>query len=428
MNVLLLGGGGREHALAWALRRSPEVDALVGLPGSDGMMPLLTARAEGDPCVPGDVLAAVQRHAIDLTVIGPEAPLAAGVADALRDQGRCVFGPSRAAARLESSKGFAKRFMHSHGIPTARFAEADALAPALRALDSFAAPYVIKADGLAAGKGVVVTAERREAERVLESMLAGALVGEAGRSVVIEEFLTGPEVSLLAVADGERAIALVPARDHKRIHDGDRGPNTGGMGAISFDALLTSAELEAVERTVLRPVMRGMAAAGQPFQGVVYCGLMLTSAGPRVLEFNVRFGDPETQALLPRLESSLAAGLLAAARGAAQPEHWRWSPEAAGCVIAAAAGYPGPVAGPQRIDGLDERGQCTTRDTQVFHAGTRYREGAWMTAGGRVLGVAARAAGVEAVRERCYRALTQIHFAGMQFRTDIGGPGATESH
>ncbi|HEY7855640.1 MAG TPA: phosphoribosylamine--glycine ligase, partial [Terriglobales bacterium] len=300
----MLGGGGREHALAWKLRQSPQVEEVFALPGSDGMAAVATAVA-GDPCDAVAVLGAIQRHAIDLTVVGPEAPLAAGIADAVSAAGHLIFGPSRAAAQLEASKTFAKEFMARHHIPTARFACADTLASARRALARFGRPAVIKADGLAAGKGVVIAGLAEEADRALEAMLGGSLVGDAGRRVVIEECLEGPELSVLAVCDGERWTILPAARDHKRLRDGDAGPNTGGMGAYSTDALLPRELRERVEETVIRPALAGMAHAATPFQGVLYTGLMLTREGPRVLEFNARFGDPETQPILMRWPGDL---------------------------------------------------------------------------------------------------------------------------
>ncbi len=418
MNILLLGGGGREHALAWRLARSPRLKRLYALPGSDGMRPLAECLA-GDSCDAAAVVAAAARQRIDLVVVGPEAPLAAGVSDALRAAGVAVFGPSRIAAQLETSKFFAKRFMQRHHIPTAGFMLCDSLAEAERALVRFPLPVVLKADGLAAGKGVLIAATQAEARAALAALFSGHLVGDAGRRVVIEECLRGPELSLLALCDGERARLLPPARDHKRVGEGDSGPNTGGMGAISDDALLSPALADQVRQEVIEPVLAGMAEQQAPFQGVLYCGLMLTPAGPRVLEFNARFGDPETQPLMLRCDGDLAGALLAAAQGALAPASVpAFSPEPAACVVLAAQGYPGPYARDRVITGLEE--VAAAGEAIVFHAGTRFAEGAWRTTGGRVLAVAARAATLDAALARCYAAAGQIHFQGMHYRRDIG--------
>ncbi len=424
MNILLLGGGGREHALAWRLAQSPQRNRLYALPGSDGMRPL-AACLPGDPCDPDAVAAEATRLGVDLVVIGPEAPLAAGVSDALRARGIPVFGPSRAAAQLETSKFYAKQFMQRHRIPTAGFALCDSLADAERALARFPAPVVLKADGLAAGKGVVVAATGAEARAALAELFSGRLAGDAGRRVVIEECLRGPELSLLALCDGVRAELLPPARDHKRAGEGDRGPNTGGMGAISEDALLPARLAAQIRHEIVEPVLAGMAEAGAPFQGVLYCGLMLTAAGPRVLEFNVRFGDPETQPLMLRAEGDLAAALAAAAQGRLQPGELRWSGEPAACVVLASEGYPGPYPRGRVIAGLEA--VAAAGEAVVFHSGTRFVApasepgvGQWQTAGGRVLAVAARAPSLAGALARCYKAAAQIHFDGMHYRRDIG--------
>jgi phosphoribosylamine--glycine ligase len=421
MNVLVLGGGGREHALAWKLAQSPSVERVFALPGSDAIAACATC-VPGDPCDAPTVLAALAAHPIDLTVVGPEAPLAAGIADAVRAGGHAVFGPSRAAAQLESSKIFAKQFMREHGIPTAAFALADDAPSARRALERFRYPLVIKADGLAAGKGVVIAANQSEAEAAVASMLGGGL-GAAGRRLVFEECLRGPELSLLALCDGARALLLPPARDHKRLGDGDRGPNTGGMGAISCDALLPSALRDEIDRSIIQPTLAGMARAGAPFQGVLYCGLMLTAQGPRLLEYNVRFGDPEAQPILMRLGGDLAVTLMAAAGGRLDDGagFMPTATPAAACVVAAAAGYPGTPTRGDLITGLDPNIKSSTgADAMIFHAGTRRRDGRWETNGGRVLGVTARAASLDAALRRSYQLLAGIQFRGMQFRRDIG--------
>jgi phosphoribosylamine--glycine ligase len=415
VRVLLLGGGGREHALAWKLRQSPAVERLAALPGSDGMAEL-AERVAGDANDAATVVAAAAAMAADLVVIGPEAPLAAGVSDALRAAGRRVFGPSRAAARLETSKIFAKEFMARHGIPTAPFEAVDSMAAGRRALARLGYPVALKADGLAAGKGVVIAQDEGEALATLEAMLEGRLVGEAGRRVVIEAGLAGPELSLLALADGARALPLPPARDHKRLLEGDRGPNTGGMGAISTEALLPRGLAEALGRAVIAPALAGMAAEGAPFQGVLYCGVMLTAGGPQVLEFNARFGDPEAQAILPRCGGDLAELLRAAADGALPAAMPPPLAAAAACVVAAAEGYPAAPRRGDAITGLD----TVAPPALLFHAGTRRAGGAWETAGGRVLAVSACAGTLAAARAHCYHAMDRIRFRGMQVRRDIG--------
>lgn len=417
MKVLLLGGGGREHALAWMLRHSPAVQRLYALPGSDAIATLAEPIA-GDPTDASRVAALAEELDIDLTVVGPEAPLAAGVADALQAAGRRVFGPSRAAARLESSKIFAKEFMARHQVPTARFAACAGAAEALAALDKFPPPVVLKADGLAAGKGVVIAEDRAGAEAALADLFAGRLAGSAGQRVVIEECLRGEEISLLALSDGERWALLPPAQDHKRALDGDRGPNTGGMGAVSADELLPPELRTRIEREIVAPVLRGMAAEGHPLRGVLYCGLMLTADGPRVLEFNVRFGDPEAQAILARAEGDWATALLSVAEGRLRADLLRWSPQPAACVVLASGGYPGSFATDFPIHGLEVAG----REAQVtiFHAGTALRQQHWVTRGGRVLGVTARAETLAAALEQAYAGVEPIRFEGMQYRRDIG--------
>ncbi len=418
MKILLLGAGGREHALAWKLRQSPCLSALYALPGNPGM----AAQADlisGDPAQPEAVLAAAARVRADLVVIGPETPLAAGVSDALRARGFAVFGPSRAAAQLESSKAFAKRFLERHRIPTARYAVAEDLAAAEAALAQFSYPVVLKADGLAAGKGVVIAESAGVARETLAGFFSGTLVGRAGARVVLEEFLAGDELSLLALCNGREALLLPPARDHKRLLDGDRGPNTGGMGAVSQDALLTPALRDRIEREIVAPTLAGMQAGLMPFQGILYCGLMLTAGGPRVLEFNVRFGDPETQALMPRAEGDLAEAFLAAAQGESLAHlSLTWSSEPSACVVLAAAGYPGPVGASEPVTGLDAAEQIP--GITVFCAGMARDAAGWRTAGGRVLALACRAPRLQEALARCYQAAEVVRFHGKQYRRDIG--------
>lgn len=416
MKILLLGSGGREHALAWSLRHSPRARRLYALPGSDAIA-TLAEPIGADPCDPAQVLEAAGHIHPDLVVIGPEAPLAAGVSDALRARGYAVFGPSQAAARLESSKIFAKQFMQQHGIPTARAEACETLAAARRALAGYDFPVVIKADGLAAGKGVVVAADAAEAEAALAAMFGGKL-GAAGQRVLVEECLAGEEVSLLALCDGERCELLPPAQDHKRVFAGDTGPNTGGMGAYSIDSLLSPELRQQIAERVVRPALAGMRAAGTPFQGVLYCGLMLTAAGPRVLEFNVRFGDPETQALLVRAEGDLVEALAAAAGGRLAPQALRFSRAAGACVVLASGGYPGSFEKGFPIHGLEQAARRA--GVMIFHAGTALHQQQWVTNGGRVLGVAASGTSLAQALERCYAAAEEVRFEGMHYRRDIG--------
>jgi phosphoribosylamine--glycine ligase len=422
MNVLVIGGGGREHALSWRLAQDPEVAAVTAAPGSDGMCPPAARAAADAGDVDGLVRLAVDGR-FDLVVVGPEAPLVAGLADRLAAAGVAVAGPGAAAARLEGSKIFAKDFMARHGIPTARYEVHDRADDARRALESgrFEFPVVIKADGLAAGKGVVIAADRTQAQAALDEMMERRCFGDAGDRVVVEEFLRGEEASFMALTDGEHILPLPPSQDHKQVHDDDRGPNTGGMGAYSDDRILPAGLAERVLETVIRPAVRGMAAEGHPFRGVLYAGLMLTAAGPRVLEFNVRFGDPETQAVLPRLCGSLAETLLLLAQGRLDRARLETDPWPAVCVVLASGGYPGHYAKGVPIHGLEMAGQHN--HVTVFHAGTRREGDRFVTAGGRVLGVTARGADLEAAVMRAYDAAAQIHFEGMHYRRDIALKG-----
>jgi phosphoribosylamine--glycine ligase len=421
MRVLVVGGGGREHALAWRLQRSPSVAAVECAPGNAG-----TSRvATNLPIAAEDVPAIVARAAeakYDLVVVGPEAPLAAGLADALAARGLAVFGCSRAAAEIEGSKRFAKEVMERAGVPTARwgaFEEAGAAERFAGELCAAGAGAVVKADGLAAGKGVVVADDLAGARAAIRAMLAGELVGRAGARVVVEERLAGREASCMALVDGERVWPLAPCEDHKTIADGDRGPMTGGMGAISPTPVVDAACAARVEREVLLPTARTLAAMGRPFRGLLYAGLMVGEGGPKVLEFNCRFGDPETQPLLARWEGDLGEALLAIARGRA-PEV-RFSARAACCVVLAARGYPGPIEKGAAIDGLAQAEQVP--GVIVFHAGTRAEGGRTVVAGGRVLGVTATGDDPAGARAAAYRAARVIRFDGMQLRGDIGARG-----
>jgi phosphoribosylamine--glycine ligase len=428
MKVLVIGGGGREHAIVWALRRSPKVQDVVCAPGNAGIAQL--AR-----CVPvnagdaADVVRLAEQERPDLTVIGPELPLSVGVVDELSRRGFRVFGPTQAAARLETSKSFAKAFMQRHGIPTAAYQRCTSLEELRRALPNFKAPVVVKADGLAAGKGVVICQTHAEAERAAQEMFSGALLGTVETELVLEEFLDGEELSFFAVCDGKAAVPLAAAQDHKRVGEGDTGPNTGGMGAYTADGLLSADRRDWLLTQVAQRVVDGMAGEGIPFRGVLFCGMMMVpqaggSTLPMVLEFNTRFGDPETQAILVRLETDIVDLFDAAIDGTADRLQIRMRPGASACVIAASGGYPGKYVSGLPITGLDS---VQDRDAVVFHSGTALRDGSVVTAGGRVLAVtsaAETAAGgdspLRVALAKAYGALAKISFEGMQYRRDIG--------
>jgi len=418
MKVLVLGSGGREHALVWKLRQSPRLTQLVCAPGNGGI-------ADDAEVAPADlksldsVVALANRLQPDLTVVGPELPLTLGLVDEFARRGWPVFGPMQAAARLESSKSFAKEFLQRHHIPTAHFAICDSVDQVRAALAHFHTPVVVKADGLAAGKGVVIARSKEEAAGVAAEMLAGRMVGDAGARVVLEECLTGDELSFLVFSDGERVVPLVAAQDHKRVGDGDTGPNTGGMGAYSTADLLDAGMRDWLVNHVARPVVAGMKAEGSEFKGVLYCGLMMTARGPMVLEFNCRFGDPETQPILMRLESDLVEAIEASIQGRTSEGDFRWSSDASVCVVMSSGGYPGTFEAGKRIDGLDEAAKL--EGVKVFHAGTSKRDGAYYTSGGRVLGVSARARDLEAAVSRAYEACGKISFDGAHYRKDIAG-------
>lgn len=408
MNILLLGSGGREDALAWRLKQSASCQRLVAAPGNPGIARWAECVAI-DPCDPAAVVDLARTTDAGLVVIGPEAPLVAGVADALRQGGIAAFGPSAAAAALEGSKGFTKDLCARAGIPTADYVRVDTVAAALVALDRFSIPVVIKADGLAAGKGVTVAMSLSEAEAAVRAAGDGPMV--------IEEFLDGEEASLFALVDCERAVALATAQDHKRVGEGDSGPNTGGMGAYSPAPVLTVELEERAMDEIIRPTVRAMAAAGTPFSGVLYAGLMLTADGPKLIEYNVRFGDPECEAIMPRVPGDFAALLYAVATGAdfAAP---RLSADTGMAVVVAAKGYPGTPAKGGRIDGIDAA--QSVAGVTVFHAGTALAEGRLIASGGRVLAVTAVAHSLAEARERAYRAVDQIEFADGFSRRDIG--------
>jgi phosphoribosylamine--glycine ligase len=429
VKVLVLGAGGREHALTWRLAQDPDVRELLAGPGNPGM-----ARVPRSRCVPVDltspaaVLALAEREAVDLTVVGPEAPLERGVVDVFRGAGRAIVGPTAQGAALECSKAFAKAFMERHRVPTARFRVVTDLADALDAVAGrqFGFPVVVKADGLAAGKGVVIAENRDQAERAVRDAMQERRFGDAGSRLVIEECLTGPEVSFFVVCDGARAVPLGTAQDHKRIFDDDRGPNTGGMGAFAPSPLISPPLFEQVMRDIVGRVMSGARADGDPYAGFLYVSLMLTPAGPRVIEFNVRFGDPEAQAVMPILEGSFARVLMGSATGKLTDGSLRLGRDRTVGVVLAARGYPGSVESGQVIRGI-ERAEAHS-GVVVFHAGTREERGQVVTAGGRVLTVVARGADYPQAMERAYAAAAEIHFDGMQYRHDIGRKAVQETY
>jgi phosphoribosylamine--glycine ligase len=420
MKVLVVGGGAREHALCWALRRSERLSALFCAPGNAG-----TARlAENVPIAAEavEVLTAwaVQRS-IDLVVVGPEVPLAAGLVDRLQAGGLRAFGPSAAAAEIEASKCWSAAFVERLGIPAPRSLACTNLDAGLAAIDAIGLPAAIKADGLAAGKGVVLVGDRPAARQALAWMLDQGGLGSAGQRVLIQEAVRGTELSVLALADGETVLPLPPARDYKRIGEGDRGPNTGGMGAYCPPALATPDLLDRIRRTILEPTVRGLAEAGRPFVGTLYAGLMLTAEGPKVLEYNCRFGDPETQVILPLLESDLLDLLEAASDGALAGLEPRWRTGAACGVVLASGGYPGDHPTGLPIRGLDD----LPPEALVFQAGTAEQAGRIVTAGGRVLTVAARGATLALARQAAYKLAAKIDFPGCYYRRDIGADDET---
>src|SRR6266550_537409 len=416
MKILVIGGGGREHALVWKLRQSPRVSQIYCAPGNGGI-------GQEAECLPADVksmdslVTVAERVKPDLTVIGPELPLALGVVDEFQLRGWRTFGPTRAAAQLESSKSFAKEFMQRHRIPTAHYAICQTVDEVRDALPHFHAPLVVKADGLAAGKGVVMAKTREEAASAASEMLSGRMLGEAGNLIVLEECLQGEELSFLVISDGERVVPLVAAQDHKRVGEGDTGPNTGGMGAYSTQAIIDDKMRDWLMHHIAQPVVAGMKTEGVEYKGVLYCGLMMTARGPMVLEFNCRFGDPETQPILMRMESDLAEALEASIEGRVSEGDFRWSYDASVCVAMASGGYPGTFDVGKKITGLEEADKL--EGVKIFHAGTTKHDGGYFTAGGRVLGVTARAADLRTAVERAYDGVSRIKFDGAQYRKDI---------
>jgi len=417
LRVLLIGSGGREHALAWALAKSPRLAALYAAPGNPG----IAEHAEILDLAADDVAGLVARAKdlrIDLCVIGPEVPLIAGLADGMRQAGIKAFGPSQAAAAIEGSKGFMKDLCAAAQIPTARFGRFQDPDRAVAFARELGLPVVVKADGLAAGKGVVIAETFAEAEDAIRQMLSGDRFGDAGREIVVEEFMAGEEASFFALSDGVSVLPLIAAQDHKRVFDGDKGPNTGGMGAYSPAPVMTAAMTARVMEEIIHPTVKAMAQRGTPYQGVLFAGLMITATGPKLIEYNARFGDPETQALMLRLESDLLELLWAAASGLLASQVPRWSGDAAVTVVMAARGYPGTPATGGLISGIGAAEEVA--GVKVFHAGTKRRDGHLTAAGGRVLNICARAGDLRTAVSRAYEAASRISWADGFCRRDIG--------
>lgn len=418
MNVLVIGSGGREHALAWKIAQSPLVDKVYGAPGNPGI-----ERLEKGICVnvPSDnfemLTAYVEAQNITLTVVGPEAPLAKGITDAFEAGGRCVFGPSMRAARLEASKSFAKDFMARHNIPTADYAIFEAADDAVAYTHEIGAPVVVKADGLAAGKGVIVARSLEQAEAAIRDIMERRVFGDAGDRVVIEECLVGEEASILAFCDGKVVRPMASSQDHKPALDNDEGPNTGGMGAYSPAPVVTDKIMEQITRDILEPCVRGMAAEGAPYKGILYAGLMITDKGPRVIEFNVRFGDPEIQAILPRMETDIVPVLMACCEGRLDQHALEYSDWPCVTVVMASGGYPGAYEKGKVIRGVDTAEALG--NVVVFFAGVKEHRDDLVTAGGRVLNVTAAAPTLADAVEKAYGAVGRIHFEGAHYRTDI---------
>ncbi|HUY13760.1 MAG TPA: phosphoribosylamine--glycine ligase [Terriglobia bacterium] len=416
----MIGSGGREHALSWKLRESQLMEEIYCAPGNAGI-------AQEAECLPVDltqpqsILAVASQLHVDLTVIGPEAPLAAGVVDEFQKAGLPIIGPTRAAAQLESSKIFAKQFMERHQIPTATFKVAENFEDAIRALETFGLPVVIKADGLAAGKGVVVATTREEAAKSLDEFMCQKTLGRAGERVVIEEALQGEEMSFIILTDGRTVIPFAPTEDHKTLYENSQGPNTGGMGAYSHDSILPETLRQGILRTIVQPTLAGLAVDALPYQGFLYFGIMVTAEGPKVLEYNVRLGDPETQPIMMRLRSDLAELLMATHDGRLAALEAHWSPNPAVCVVLSSRGYPGNPETGKVITGYEPAEGLM--GVKLFHAGTAMRDHQLITTGGRVMGVTACSEDLPSAIERAYTAVGKIQFEGMHYRKDIGLSG-----
>jgi phosphoribosylamine--glycine ligase len=421
MKILVIGSGGREHAICWKLKQSPHTSKLYCAPGNAGIAQIATCVSAN--ISDADSLASLaESTGADLTVIGPEAPLVAGAAEAFRARGLRMIGPTAEAARLEGSKIFAKQFMARHAIPTARFGAYDSPQSARSALESvFEFPVVVKADGLAAGKGVRIAQAQDEFDDAINAMMIDKVFGEAGSRILLEECLFGREASLMIFTDGRDYKVIVPAQDYKRVSDGDRGPNTGGMGSFSTPGLIDDTALARITREIVEPTIAGMASEGSPFSGVLYTGLMFTEAGPKVIEYNARLGDPETQAVLMRLDSDLVEVFDAIVDSGVGSTSISWSVDSSVCVVVASGGYPGEFEKNKRIHGLEQA--QSVEGVVVFHAGTTLDDrGGFVTSGGRVLGVTARGHTLEEARTRSYQAIGQIGFEGAHYRTDVAKP------
>jgi phosphoribosylamine--glycine ligase len=419
VKILVVGGGAREHAFAWKLSRERATTSILCAPGNPGIGAVARC-VQADPGKPEDILALAAREHVDLTIVGPEMPLGRGIVDVFARKGRRIIGPTAAAAALECSKAFAKEFMARHGVPTARFSVCDSADDAARriARGEIAYPVVIKADGLAAGKGVVIAEDRGTADAAIREIMINRRFGSAGERVVLEEFLSGHEASYFVLADGMTFMPLSSAQDHKRIFDGDRGPNTGGMGAFAPSPLVTPEVEQRVLDTIVRPVLEGMVREGSPYRGFLYVGLMLTAEGPKVIEFNVRFGDPEAQVILPMLDEELSSILLSATNGELPSRAARLTGHVFVGVVLAAGGYPDSVQTGKVIAGVERADEVP--DAIVFHAGTATRNGHLVTSGGRVLTVVGRGDSYRTAIDAAYDAASRISFEGMQFRRDIG--------
>ncbi|MCF6097693.1 phosphoribosylamine--glycine ligase [Thermovorax subterraneus] len=416
MKVLVVGGGGREHALVWKIAQSPFVKKIYSAPGNAGISELaecVDIKAEDIE----KIADFAEKEGIDLTVVGPEAPLVEGIVDEFEKRKLKIFGPNKAAAQIEGSKVFAKNLMKKYGIPTAEYEVFDDYEKALRYVEDSKMPIVVKAEGLAAGKGVVVARTREEAKSAVKAMMKDGVFGKAGRRIVIEEFLEGREVTVMAFCDGKTAKIMESSRDYKRVFDGDEGPNTGGMGAVSPAYYYTDDVSEYVRENIIRKTLEAIEKEGAPFKGVLYAGLMLTSKGPKVLEFNCRFGDPETQSVLPRLNTDIVEIIVKALEGRLSETDIEWSKEKAVCVVLASGGYPGAFEKGKEVTGIED---AEKEGAVVFHAGTALKDEKVVTAGGRVLGVTALGKTEEEARDNAYRAASKIYFDGMHFRKDIG--------
>jgi len=419
MRVLVIGGGGREHAIVWKLAQSEKVTKIYAAPGNAGMETLAEC-VSIKPTETDRLIRFAKEKEIDLTVVGPEVPLLEGVVDHFEAEGLRIFGPHREAAQIEGSKRFAKELMQKYDIPTARFRSFTNSEEAKEYVRQQGAPIVVKADGLAAGKGVVVARTVTEAEQAIVEAMEKRVFGDAGNEVVIEEFLSGQEISLMAFLDESAILPMVVAQDHKPVFDGDQGPNTGGMGTYSPVPQIPDHVVQQAVDTILKPIHRAFLQEGLRYRGVLFAGLMVTDDGPKVIEFNARFGDPETQVVLPRLKTDLLDVMVAATEGKLSEQTLEWNEQAAVCVILSSKGYPGSYEKGKVIEGLEE---AENEQVALFHAGTKKQEGQWVTAGGRVLGVTALGEDVGQARQRAYEAVREIRFEGMHYRNDIAAKG-----